>query len=132
MIRMPERRSFVGTTSSTPAESYYGTLFHEMTHWTGHASRCDRDFSGRFGSDAYACEELVAELGSAFLCADLLLHHDPRPDHAAYLAGWLKVLRNDKRAIFTASSKAEQACRYLSSLAGENAEPAEEMIAQAA
>lgn len=116
LIKMPERSAFVGSDTSSPAEAYYGTLLHELTHWTGHGTRCARDFSGRFGDSAYAAEELVAELGAAFLCADLGIASDPRADHAAYLASWLKVLRQDKRAIFTAASKAEQACRYLANL----------------
>jgi antirestriction protein ArdC len=86
------------------------------THWTGHESRLDRDLSGRFGNEAYAVEELVAELGAAFLCADLSITNTPRPDHAAYIANWLEVLRQDKRAIFTAARKASQATDYLASL----------------
>jgi antirestriction protein ArdC len=113
LIRMPDRAQFVGSRTNTPAEAYYGTLFHELGHWTGHPTRCARDCSGRFGNEAYAFEELVAELTSAFLSADHLLHHEPRQDHASYLASWLKVLRNDKRAVFTAASKAEQAVRFL-------------------
>ncbi len=81
------------------AVAYYVTLAHEATHWTGHASRCARDLRGRFGEEAYAAEELVAELGAAFICADLALTPEPRPDHAAYVASWLRVLRGDKRAI---------------------------------
>lgn len=74
------------------AESYYATLAHETTHWTSHASRLARDLgSKRFGSEAYAVEELVAELGPAFLCADLDLALEPREDHASYIANWLKV-----------------------------------------
>ncbi|GGE89478.1 ArdC family protein [Niveispirillum cyanobacteriorum] len=73
--------------------AYYATLAHEATHWTGHPSRCGRDLKGRFGSESYAAEELVAELGSAFLCADLALASEPRPDHAAYVESWLKVLK---------------------------------------
>ena len=115
-IRMPERRQFVGSSTSTPAEAYYGTLFHELTHWSGATSRCDRDLSGPFGDEAYSAEELVAELGAAFLCADQLLRYEPRSDHAAYVASWIKVLKNEKRAIFTEASKAEQACRFLSGL----------------
>lgn len=124
LIKMPERSAFVGTETRSPAEAYYGTLLHELTHWTGHATRCARDFANRFGSDAYAFEELVAELGAAYLSADLGITAEPRADHAAYIAGWLKALRSDKRAIFTAASKAEQACRFLAALqpaAGENA-----------
>lgn len=92
--------------------AYYATLAHEVTHWTGHPSRCARDLKGRFGEEAYAAEELVAELGAAFLCADLALASEPRPDHAAYVQSWLKVLRGDKRAIFTAAAKAQVAADY--------------------
>jgi antirestriction protein ArdC len=91
------------------AEGYYGTLAHEVTHWTGHSSRLARDLSGRFRTAAYAAEELVAELGAAFLSATLGLATEPREDHAQYVAGWLELLRGDPRAIFTAASKAQQA-----------------------
>jgi len=93
--------------------AYYATLAHEGGHWTGHKARCARDFSGRFGTEAYALEELVAELTAAFVCGDLGLASEPRPDHAAYIASWLKVLKNDKRAIFTAASKAQQAADWM-------------------
>jgi len=86
---------------------------HEATHWTGHPTRCARDLSGRFGSNAYAAEELIAELGAAFLCADMGLASEPRPDHAAYIETWLKVLKGDKRAIFTAASKAQAAADWM-------------------
>ena len=83
------------------AESYYATLAHEATHRTRHPSRLDRDLGRkRFGDHGYAREELVAELGAAFLCADLGLHLEDRADHAAYIGSWLGVLKNDKRAIF--------------------------------
>ena len=96
------------------AESYYATLAHELTHWTGHRSRLDRDLGGkRFGDQGYAMEELVAELGAAFLCADLGLEAEPREDHAAYPASWLKVLRGDKRAIFSAAAHAQRAADWL-------------------
>ena len=112
-IQMPERRLFTGTPTSSATEAYYGTLLHELTHWTGAKTRCARDLTGRFGSQAYAMEELVAELGSAFLSADLGITPVPRPDHAGYIASWLKVLKEDKRAIFTAASKAAQAADHL-------------------
>ena len=89
---------------------YYATLTHEVTHWTGHAGRCARDLAGRFGDNA---EELVAELGAAFLCADLELASQPRPDHAANVQSWLTVLRSDKRAIFTAAAKAQAAVDWM-------------------
>ena len=99
------------------AESYYATLAHETTHWTRHKSRLDRDFGRkRFGDEGYAMEELVAELGSAFLSADLELTPEVRDDHAAYIASWIKVLKDDKRAIFTASSHAQRAADFLHGL----------------
>ena len=97
------------------AESYYATLAHELTHWTRHPSRLDRSFGRkRFGDEGYAMEELVAELGAAFLSADLALTPEPREDHAAYIGHWLNVLKNDKRAIFTAASHAQRAADFLS------------------
>jgi antirestriction protein ArdC len=110
------------------AESFYATLGHEIVHHTRHPSRLDRDFGRkRWGDEGYAAEELVAELGSAFLCADLDLTPEPREDHAAYIASWAKVLKNDKRAIFTAASHAQRAADYLHSLqdTGARACPAE-------
>jgi antirestriction protein ArdC len=95
------------------AASYYSVLAHECVHWTGAKHRLDRDLAGRFGGDAYAMEELVAELGSAFVAAHLGLTVEPRADHAAYIASWLRVLRGDARAILTASAKAQQAVDYL-------------------
>jgi antirestriction protein ArdC len=93
---------------------YYATLGHEHIHWTGHQSRLNRELqSSRFGSEAYAFEELVAELGSAFLCCHIGIDNEPRIDHAKYLNAWLKVLRSDKKAIFTAASKAQKAVDYL-------------------
>jgi antirestriction protein ArdC len=116
IIQMPERERFLGTATSTATESYYATLLHELTHWTGDARRCDRQFGKRFGDDAYAVEELVAELGAAFLCADLGVTLTPRPDHAAYVANWLAVLKADKKAIFTAASAAAKATYFLAGL----------------
>ncbi len=96
------------------AESYYATLAHEMTHWTRHEKRLNREFGRkRWGDEGYAAEELVAELGSAFLSADLGLTPEPREDHASYIAHWLTVLKNDNRAIFTAAAHAERACGFL-------------------
>lgn len=96
------------------AESYYATLAHECIHWTRHPSRLDRNFGRqRFGDEGYAREELVAELGSAFLSADLALTPEVRPDHAAYLAGWPRVLTDDKRFIFSAAAHAQRAADFL-------------------
>jgi antirestriction protein ArdC len=99
------------------AESFYATMAHECCHWTSASSRLARDFgSKRFGSEGYAMEELVAELGAAFLCADLDLTLEPREDHAAYLANWLEILKADNRAIFTAASHAQRAADFLNTL----------------
>ena len=98
-------------------ESYYSTALHELTHWTKHETRLDRDFGRqRFGDEGYAREELVAELGSAFLCADLGITPDIREDHAAYLGHWLKILKDDKRAIFSAAAHAQRAADFLQQL----------------
>ncbi|RWB39785.1 MAG: DUF1738 domain-containing protein [Mesorhizobium sp.] len=94
----------------------YSTLLHELSHWSGAQHRLDRDMSGRFGSESYAVEELIAELSASFLCADLGVAHDPRDNTAAYVASWLKVLKNDKRAIITAAAKAQAAAEYLMAL----------------
>jgi len=99
--------------------NYYRTCLHELTHWTGHKARLDRDQSGRHGSADYAREELVAEMGSAFLCAALGIV--PTVRHADYLASWLRVLRDDNRAIFRAASQASKAAEFL--LAFETPEP---------
>jgi antirestriction protein ArdC len=105
------------------AESYYATLAHEVTHWTRHPSRLNRDFGHkRFGDAGYAMEELVAEIGAAFLCADLGITPETREDHAAYIASWLTVLKQDKRAIFTAAGKAQQAVDWLHARQGQTCE----------
>jgi antirestriction protein ArdC len=96
------------------SEGYYATLAHEMTHWTRHARRLNRDFGRKTWGDAgYAQEELVAELGSAFLCAELGITPEIREDHAAYIDSWLTVLRNDKKAIFRAAAHAQRAVDHL-------------------
>ena len=83
-------------------------------HWTRHSSRLDRDFGRKaWGDEGYAREELVAELGSAFLAADLGLYLEPREDHASYISSWLATLKDDKRAIFSAASHAQRAVDYL-------------------
>jgi antirestriction protein ArdC len=106
------------------AQAYYATLAHECVHWTKHPSRLDRDFGRtRFGDEGYAREELVAEIGAAFLCADLRLALTPRPDHASYIASWLEVLSHDQRFIFTAAAHAQRACDYLKGLASSSEQP---------
>jgi antirestriction protein ArdC len=115
-IELPPRDRFRGSPTSSASEAYYGTLLHELTHWSGAPHRLNRTFGTRFGDNDYAVEELVAELGAAFLCADLGIANEPRPDHAAYVASWLEVLSDDRRAIFTAAARANDAATYLQKL----------------
>jgi antirestriction protein ArdC len=110
-IQMPPIESFVD------AEHFYATLAHEAVHATKHPTRLERDFGRKtWGDEGYAREELVAELGSAFLCADLELTPDVRDDHASYIASWVEVLQNDNRAIFAAAAHAQRAVDYLHKL----------------
>ena len=95
------------------AAAHYSTLYHEGIHATAAKHRCDRQLSARFGSEAYAMEEIIADLGSCAILADLGIAVHPRPDHAAYISSWLKVLKNDTSAIFTAASKAQQAVDWM-------------------
>jgi antirestriction protein ArdC len=104
-IQMPPLKAFESE------EHYWGTMLHELSHWTGHRSRLDRELGNRFGSEAYAAEELVAEMGSAFLCAQLGIQGRLR--HPEYIGHWLRVLRDDKRAVFKASSLAQAAADFL-------------------
>jgi antirestriction protein ArdC len=98
-------------------ESYYATLSHECTHWTRHPERLNRDFGRKkWGDEGYAMEELVAEMGSAFLSADLGLSPEIMTDHAAYIGSWLKVLKEDKRAIFNAAAHAQRAAEFMHKL----------------
>ena len=114
-IQLPDPQSF-----KDPA-SYAATKAHELAHWTGHKDRLAREFGLRFGDAAYAFEELVAELSSAFLCADMGISAEPRVDHAAYLSSWLQVLKQDKKAIFSAASHAQKAVDFLHDLVEANA-----------
>ncbi len=105
LIFLPDRARF------ERAEDFYSVATHELTHWVGHPSRLARDFTGRFGDKAYAFEELVAEMGSAFLNAELGLDGDLQ--HASYINDWLEILSQDKRAIVRAASLASQAHQFL-------------------
>lgn len=116
-IAMPARTAF------TDAAAFYATLLHELIHWTGPKSRLGRDQSGRFGGENYAMEELVAEIGSALLCGDLGLAKEPREDHAHYLASWLRALKRDPKALWTAASAAEKAADFLHAMQPAAAEP---------
>jgi antirestriction protein ArdC len=115
-VQMPSFESF------RDAESYYSTLAHEMTHWTKHPSRLARDLGRRqWGDQGYAQEELVAELGAAFLCADLELAAESREENTSYIANWLEVLKNDTRFIFKAAVHAQRAAAYLRAFSGADA-----------
>ncbi len=110
-VQMPPFETF------RDAESHAATLAHEITHWTKNNKRLARDFGRvRHGDEGYAKEELVAELGSAFLCADLEITPEVREDHASYIAFWLEALKNDKRLIFSAAAHAQRAADYLHGL----------------
>jgi antirestriction protein ArdC len=110
-IAMPHKTQF------NSEASYYATLLHELSHWSGHKSRLDRDLSGRFGNEAYAAEELIAELSAAFLCARYSITGELR--HSSYIASWLRVLKNDNKAIFKAAALAQKSADYLAGFAGE-------------
>jgi antirestriction protein ArdC len=118
LIHMPEFSDF------RTAGGYYSTLAHEITLWTGAAHRTNRQLDTCFKSDAYAVEELIAELGSAFLCAILQIEVEPRSDHAAYIADWLRVLRRDRKAVFLAASQAQGAVDWLRKQAGAKSDSA--------
>lgn len=120
IIQLPPREWF------PTAADYYATALHELTHWTGAPSRCNRPLGRRHGIDAYAYEELVAEMGAAFACAHC--HLPARMEHASYIDSWLQALRNDKRLILSAASKAQAAADYLLELSA----PATASEAQAA
>jgi antirestriction protein ArdC len=105
VIYMPDKGAFVSP------ERYYGVALHEACHWTGHPDRCNRPLLGRQNLEAYAYEELIAEIGSAFLCSHVGIHTELQ--HAAYLESWLQALKADKRLIFTAASQAQKAADYL-------------------
>jgi antirestriction protein ArdC len=116
-VQMPEIEKF------DSAEAYCATLAHEMIHSTGHKDRLAREYGKKFGDNAYAIEELVAEMGAAFVMADLGLSAEPRADHAQYLASWLKVLKADPKALFTAASAASKACDKLGEMVAAYVEP---------
>lgn len=120
-IHMPERERFA------TSENYYATALHELTHWTGAPHRLDRVKGKRFGDDAYAFEELVAELGASFVCGQLGLVEATIEQHASYVDSWLRVLKNDKNAIFSAAKLAGQASDYIMAFGA-----ADESAAQAA
>jgi len=108
-IQMPHKTDF------TNEAAYYATLLHELAHWSGNATRLNRDLSGRFGNEAYAAEELIAELSAAFLCAEYQIDGDLR--HAGYIASWLRILKNDNKAVFKAAALAQKSADFIKALA---------------
>lgn len=123
-ISMPSFESFKN------ADTFYCTLNHELVHWTGIKSRCDRDLLNRFGDARYAAEELVAELGTSFICAEFGI--DVVSHNASYIASWIKLLKSDNKAIFTAAAKAQEAVNFLRGLALKDEDDGEGDIALAA
>ncbi|MXV16897.1 ArdC family protein [Hufsiella ginkgonis] len=115
-IYMPYRSDFTANAVCTATEGYYSVILHELTHWTGHSDRLARGKGKRFSDWDYAVEELVAELGSAFMCADFGIATIDKGNHSAYISSWLKALRENKRYIFTAASEANKAVEYLKKL----------------
>lgn len=120
-IAMPAPEYFTGSPTRSATEAYHAVQLHELTHWTGAPHRLDRMAGKRFGDREYAFEELVAELGAAFLCSAFRLVNEPRPDHAAYIEHWLGILKKDNRAIFAAARLAQEAVEYLQLIAAEGA-----------
>lgn len=112
-ISVPCPEFFKVTKDSSATENYYSTVFHELTHWSGAKTRLDRGKNNKFGDAAYAFEELVAELGAAFLCGATGVESAPREDHSQYIQNWLQALKSDKKFIFSASSQAQKAVDYL-------------------
>lgn len=120
-IRLPPFEAFKN------ADSYYTTASHELTHWTNHASRLNRSFGRKvWGDEGYAKEELVAELGAAFLAAELGIMPQIEEQHAPYIGNWLKTFRGDKRAIFHAAAHAQRAVDYLTGLQPADSQDTEE------
>jgi antirestriction protein ArdC len=113
-ISLPNKTDFVDE------GAFYATTFHELIHWTGHNSRLDRLKATPFGSPEYAKEELIAEIGAAFLCAEYGING--MTQHPEYINSWLRVLKNDKRFIFTAASQAQKAVGFFTSAEGETGE----------
>lgn len=121
-IKLPNKSAF-----NSPSH-YYATAFHELTHWTGHKSRCDRQLGNKFGNPDYAFEELIAEIGAAYLCADHQLQGELC--HAGHIQSWIKALLNSDKAIFKAASLAQNATDYLHGLQGEMKITAQRLPAQ--
>ena len=112
-IQVPDASSFIGSLTSTPRESFYGTVLHELAHWSGAKSRLNREKGKRFADRIYAFEEIIAELSAAFSCARLGITDTPRDEHAQYISQYLEILRSDKKAVFIAAAAAATATDYI-------------------
>jgi antirestriction protein ArdC len=130
-IRMPDRERFLAGNGATATENFYSVLFHELTHWTASKARCDRDLSKRFGSEGYAFEEIIAQLGAAFLGADIGIEAQPSQQHAGYINSWIAAIKKHPNAVVTAASAASKAVDFLDALqpAAEIADAAEMAMA---
>lgn len=115
-IHMPAEELFTGTDTMDRRQGFYAVELHELTHWSGAPTRCNRDKHEKFADEIYIREELIAEIASAMLCAELQITQDTRADHAQYLAHWLNLLKDDPKAIFKAAARASEAVTYLKSL----------------
>jgi antirestriction protein ArdC len=115
-IVLPYPEYFLDTEACSATEGYYSVTFHELGHWTGDKNRLDRTKGKRFGDNAYAAEELVAEFSAAFLCSGFGIASSDHRNNAAYIDHWLKVLKSDKKIIFSAASEASKAVDYLKDL----------------
>jgi antirestriction protein ArdC len=115
-IAMPLQEAFINTETCTATEGYYSTLLHELTHWTGNEKRLNRVKGKKFGDQQYAAEELVAEFGSAFRCANFGINAIDKGEHVGYIENWLKALRDNKQFLFYAANEASKAVDYLNSL----------------
>lgn len=112
-INMPPPETFIDTPHASATEGYYSTLFHELTHWTGHESRIGRKFGKVYGDDEYAAEELICELGAVFMCSELEITKSNLDQSTAYLHHWIEKLKNNKHFITTAAGEASRATKYL-------------------
>ena len=110
---MPDREKFFGSATSTPQEAYYSTLLRELGHWTGAEHRLNREKGKRFADRVYCFEEVIAELTASFMCAQLSITDTPRADHAQYIAGYLAMMKEDRKAIFAAAAAASAAVDHI-------------------
>lgn len=114
MIVLPLREQF-----NSETESFYSTALHELVHWTGHPTRLDRKYGLSFGDESYAKEELIAELGASFLCSHLGFTTTVS-QNAAYIQSWIKIMKEDNKAILKATADAQKAANFILSCANQS------------